>query len=166
MSANVNNERDNGFRFSHIGLCVSDMERAVAFYRDGLGFTEGIALPLNDEHRDLVGVDDGVELRGRAQYVRLDGLLLELIEMESPESVPASAHAVRPMHHRGMTHLSLHVDDIDSAIETLTTHGGTYLEQTRLDLEWPETSGVCLFCLDPDGNRVELMHFTNKVDFG
>lgn len=139
------------------------------FLPDGLGFTEGAELPLTDEHRDLVGVEEGVELRGRAQYVRLDGLLLELIEMDSPQTTRASAHEVRPMHHRGMTHLSLHVNniiDIDSAIETLTAHGGTYLESTRFDLEWPETSGVCLFCLDPDGNRVELMQFTNEVDFG
>ncbi|MFF1880674.1 VOC family protein [Pseudarthrobacter sp. NPDC058196] len=166
MTANINDERGAGFRFSHIGLCVSDIKRAVTFYRDGLGFTEGIARPITNDHRDLIGVDDGVDLRGSTQYLRLDGLLLELIELESPESIPASAHAVRPMHHRGMTHLSLHVNDIDTAIETLTTHGGTYLEQTRLDIKWPESSAVVLFCLDPDGNRVELMHFTNEVDFG
>ena len=27
-------------RLSHLGLCVSDLERSVAFYRDGLGFAE------------------------------------------------------------------------------------------------------------------------------
>ncbi|MGW9265427.1 VOC family protein [Gordonia terrae] len=145
---------------------MSDIGRAVAFYCDGLGFTEGAALPLTDEHRDLVGVDDGVELRGRAQYARLGGLLLEFIEMDSPQTTRESTHAVRPMNRHGMTHLSLHVDDIDSAVDTVTAHGGTYLEETRLELNWPETSGVCAFCLDPDGNRVELMMFENKVDFG
>ena len=29
------------FEQSHIGICVSDLEKSLAFYRDGLGFEEG-----------------------------------------------------------------------------------------------------------------------------
>jgi len=31
------------FEQSHIGICVSDMERALRFYRQGLGFAKGRA---------------------------------------------------------------------------------------------------------------------------
>ena len=29
------------FEQSHIGICVSDLEKSLAFYRDGLGFEDG-----------------------------------------------------------------------------------------------------------------------------
>jgi catechol 2,3-dioxygenase-like lactoylglutathione lyase family enzyme len=33
-------------RFSHLGLCVADLERSLRFYRDGLGFRERSSLDV------------------------------------------------------------------------------------------------------------------------
>ncbi len=50
--------------FSHLGICVSDLERSERFYCEGLGFEEVTAHQVGNEFAALMEVDD-VELRSR-----------------------------------------------------------------------------------------------------
>jgi hypothetical protein len=35
------------FEQSHLGICVSNLERSLTFYRDGLGFQDGPSFEIN-----------------------------------------------------------------------------------------------------------------------
>ena len=48
------------FRPSHVGLCVTDLDRSLRFYCDGLGFEKAEGFALDDT--TLPGLDRGLEV--------------------------------------------------------------------------------------------------------
>jgi catechol 2,3-dioxygenase-like lactoylglutathione lyase family enzyme len=138
-------------RLSHHGLCVSELERALAFYRDGLGFHEVARLDFADPGTQrLLGLPGA---RLEAVYLRRDGTTLELLHFPSP-----GTHLVRgprPMNQVGLTHLSFLVNDLDAALEKLRALGACVLEDTRLGRDGPGPKAI--FVTDPDGTRIELV---------
>lgn len=136
------------FAQSHIGICVSDLDAALRFYRDGLGCEEGPRFEINQPIAETTG-----EVRLVTQFVRSGEMRLELLAFDSPkaEGTPSSKR-----YDLGLTHLSFVVDDIDDAAARLVEHGGTIVEGTRST----SRSGLhVIFIADPDGTRVELMAF-------
>lgn len=149
-------------RYSHIGVCVSDMERAKRFYREGLGFSEGIAMTNGDDLCHFVGVPGPMEMI--SQFMTLGGLNLELLAFPSP-GLAAAATVPRAMNQVGMTHLSFYVSDVDETAKKLESLGGYILHQTRNDNDdfaGQSISVSALFCTDPDGTRIELMCFSDN----
>jgi catechol 2,3-dioxygenase-like lactoylglutathione lyase family enzyme len=138
-------------RFSHVGLCVADLERALRFWRDGLGFRERSSLDVAGAAAEtLLGLRD---LELRAVYLERDGLRLELLHFASPG---ARDHpALRAMNQVGLTHLSLRVDDLDATLARLEGCGGRVLAETRVAIPVAKTRAA--FVLDPDGTRIELV---------
>ena len=131
---------------SHFGLCVSDLERSVGFYRDALEFTEVARLRFDDDGtRQLLALPPGGVLE--AVYLDREGWRLELLHFPTPGSLPGDVP--RPMNRTGLTHLSFVVASLPDVIANIQAHGGSILEATRLE-------GV-VFALDPDGTRLELM---------
>ncbi len=133
-------------RLTHIGLCVSDVERSLDFYR-ALGFEEDPRRPRVSMRggmaADLLGIPD-VALE--AVYLVKDGATLELLGFPEPGVVGGG---LREMNRLGLTHLSLEVDDLDAAAARIVEAGGRILAESRIP--------VALFALDPDGTRIELV---------
>jgi lactoylglutathione lyase len=136
---------------SHVGVCVSDLERSMRFYCDGLGFQPAERYDMTSETvpglDKLVEVDAPVSLV--SQFLRLGSVQIELLWYpdRAPVGTPSATRA-----QLGLTHLSFVVDDIEEAAAALARHGGTVLEHTR-----PGGGTQMLFLADPDGTRVELM---------
>jgi glyoxylase I family protein len=145
-------------RLSHIGICVSDLEKSVAFYRDALGFRERSALDVSGAEADTLLELESVELR--AVYLERDGTRIELLRFEAPEST--GGPGPRPVNQLGLTHLSLRVDDLDAAIRAVEQAGGRCLSGTRIENARFRTSAV--FVLDPDGLRIELLDAPGAPD--
>lgn len=138
-------------RLSHHGLCVSDLERALPFYRDGLGFAEVSRLRFADAGtQKLLGIP-GVVLE--AVYLRRDGTTLELLHFPQPGTQLAAGP--RPLNQVGLTHLSFLVSDLDGVLAKLRALGATVLEATRLDSQGKGSNAI--FVTDPDGTRIELV---------
>ena len=138
-------------RLSHHGLCVSDLERALPFYRDGLGFAEVSRLRFADAGTEkLLGIP-GVVLE--AVYLRRDGTTLELLHFPQPGTQLAAGP--RPLNQVGLTHLSFLVSDLDGVLAKLRALGATVLEATRLDSQGKGSNAI--FVTDPDGTRIELV---------
>lgn len=138
-------------RPSHLGLCVADLDAAMRFYCDGLGFTAAERFDLDDDM--LPGLGASLEVDGHvavaSQFIRLGDMAIELLHYASPT---ASGTPSTSRGQLGLTHLAFHVDDLGSSLARAVEHGGTLLETTRGSL------GVELvFLADPDGTRVELM---------
>ncbi len=139
----------------HVGLCVSDLNRSIRFYRDGLGFEEAGGLEISGEPTaSLVEISD---LELRAVYLDRDGLRIELLHYPSPGSVGVAE--ARPMNQLGLTHMAVRVENLDDAIAKLTALGGTALEHTRI--RDPEYNSEIIYLTDPDGTRLELVQVPN-----
>lgn len=138
---------------SHRGICVSDLEASLRFYREGLGFEphadHGVLDgPLMEQTMELPGV--------RLHPVMLrhpDGPIIELLHFEAPAAFGPRER--RPTIQYGLVHLSFRVDDMDEAAERLRKAGGHVFEETRG--HYAEGGATMLYCTDPDGVRIELM---------
>ena len=69
-------------RLTHVGLCVADARRSLAFYRDALDFRFARELEVKGEPSDtLLRLRD---VRLRAIYLERDGFCIELLHYASP----------------------------------------------------------------------------------
>lgn len=140
-------------RVTHVGLCVSDMERSIRFYRDTLGFRAAEDFP--DVHVENEPAATLLQLPGvklHAVYLERDGLRLELLHYERPRSPVAPPR--RTMSDLGFTHLSIRVPDVDAAAAELEAAGASVQRETLLDLGGLR---VAVFVRDPDGLPIELV---------
>jgi glyoxylase I family protein len=138
-------------RFSHVGLCVRDLERSLRFYREGLGFQEVSAVDVAGEPSATLLELPGVALRAR--FLERDGARLELLHYTEPAAVGGDAPA--PMNRLGLTHLSVRVDDLDAALARLAALGAAVRTGTRIGVAAVRAHAV--FVTDPDGTRIELV---------
>ena len=136
---------------SHVGICVSDWKRSLAFYHDVLGFRYVNELEVKGEPSETLLRLKRVDLR--AIYLEREGVRIELLHYVSPGH--RGERTPRPMNQLGLTHLSLRVDDLDALLEELRRAGVHVLEQTRIDIEEAHTRAI--FIADPDGTLIELV---------
>jgi lactoylglutathione lyase len=129
--------------YSHIGLCVADLERSRRFYEDVFGFRPAFELRTDGPQTpQLLRLDAPLTLD--AVYLWLDGLLLELLAFDRTDRA-----SPRAMNEPGLTHLSLFVDDLDATIDAVEHHGGCVRADTNI--------GVAVFVEDPDGQAIEVI---------
>jgi lactoylglutathione lyase len=134
---------DGGAVLNHVGQATADLERAIAFYGEVLGFTLERRMRLPDEAvSDFLGVAAPVGLE--AAYLRCGPFVLELMAFDRDGNPP---RADRVFNEPGLTHLSVSVDDLDATVERLEAHGGTVV--TRLPR--------AVMARDPDGQLIELL---------
>jgi len=138
-------------RLTHIGICVSDWERSLHFYRDVLGFTYRSELRVAGEPSDTLLQLRNVDLH--AIYLERDGTRIELLHYASPghrgDATP------RPMNQLGLTHLSLRVDNLAATLDELRQAGVRVLDTSRIDI--PTFEAAAVFITDPDGTLIELV---------
>ena len=139
-------------RFSHLGICVTDLDRAQRFYCEALGFVPAEAHEVGEEFGRLMELE-GVRLR--SQFLRRDGLAVELLCFASPPCVGEPTR--RPMNRLGLTHLSLRVDDVDAVVARVEESGGAVVSGSRTTMGEGHTLLDFVYCTDPDGTRIELM---------
>ncbi|OCC24448.1 hypothetical protein MB02_07690 [Croceicoccus estronivorus] len=141
-------------RMSHRGICVSDLATAERFYRDALGFEEHLDYGIL-EGADMERTMELPGVRLRAKMLRHpSGPVIELLHFLEPEaSGPRERNSALGY---GLFHISFYVDDIDAAAQKVRDAGGAVIEETRV--QDPDSGIILLYCTDPDGVRVELMH--------
>jgi catechol 2,3-dioxygenase-like lactoylglutathione lyase family enzyme len=138
-------------RVTHVGVCVSDLERSIDFYRHRLGFQYLSRIHLVGEPSDSLLALQGVDLH--AAYLERDGFRLELLGFVSPGSEPLVPP--RRMNHLGFTHLSLRVTQLDEMVERLREEGVQVFDRTRIDI--PARGSAAVMITDPDGLWIELV---------
>ena len=138
-------------RVTHIGVCVSDPERSLRFYRDVLGFRYLSELRVTGEPSDTLLQLEQVDLR--AIYLERDGTRIELLHYASPGH--QGADAPRPMNQLGLTHLSFRVADLEALLNDLRKAGVRILDRTHIDI--PAFQAAAIFITDPDGTLIELV---------
>jgi catechol 2,3-dioxygenase-like lactoylglutathione lyase family enzyme len=138
-------------RIFFITLAVDDLDRAVAFYRDGLGWpTEGIG--GQEFHDEVTGAD------GTIAFFKLDGgLLLGLYERTN-----LAKDASLPLGPRSSTEFSLGLPagsraDVDKLLKQVEAAGGTLTAPAHMR-PFGVYSG---YFADPDGHLFEIAWDSN-----
>ena len=129
---------------NHVGLCVTDLDRARRFYTEALGFTFVRDLQPPDALTGQLLEIDQPNLT--AVYLALGDFTLELLHYDRAGN---PAFRARVMNEPGLTHLSLTVDDLPAALDRVRAAGGSVLDPTNV--------GVAVLVRDPDGQLVELL---------
>ncbi|HTO52177.1 MAG TPA: VOC family protein [Myxococcota bacterium] len=138
-------------RVGHVGICVSDLPRALEFYCDLLGFRPlseaTVADSLSAKLLRLPAVDQ------TTVFVERDGVRLALFAFREPRALGSGR--VRAMNETGMAALMLRVESLDALVEKIRAAGFRILDDTRI--EHPDYGSKLLFVCDPDGMLVELI---------
>ena len=144
----------------HIGICVSDMERSLRFWRDGLGFEILREFEFRGSSwRRILELD---ELELTSKIIRRDHMTLELLHFVKPGAMGSSER--RPMNQLGFTHIAVWVSDLDAAAERVREYGGSIAQSTYTTFDHPKLKGRWVMGTDPDGVRVELLQYPAGED--
>jgi catechol 2,3-dioxygenase-like lactoylglutathione lyase family enzyme len=143
--------------FCHLVVGVTDMDRALAFYRDTLGMEVVFETLISGEPFDAV-LQATRKREGRVVGGLLGGLMVELLSLgPKPDGTPDAAKPAR----RGSTgihNVSLSVTDLDDTHRRITAAGYTP-DQAPFEI-----GGVRMFFVkDPDGTPVEFIELPKGV---
>jgi glyoxylase I family protein len=149
--------------FSHVGVCVSDLDRSTAFYTRVLGFRELFTVELGPE------VAPTMEIEGRftSRMLTRDDVRVELLHWIEPGW--QGDRARRPMNQLGMTHLCFRVEDIEDLFVSAERFGGCAHRDTLSVMEGagPNRGPVTtVYLSDPDGVRIECISGTPDLAAG
>ncbi len=136
----------------HTGITVSDLDKAIALFRDALGLGVSPTLHCSGEMFEQITGIPGCVID--IAYVTLPGHTVELLCYANPKDKKSSA--LRPCDN-GHMHLSLNVSDIDATIARLRRHGFEPVNpvQTVADGELAGTRAI--YTRGPDNLIIELM---------
>lgn len=133
--------------FCHLVIGVTDMDRALAFYRDVLGMEVVFESLISGEPFDAV-LHATRKQEGRVVGGLLGGLMVELLSLGAKPSGPAPPRRGIV----GLQNISLSVTDLDDTHRRIVAAGCTP------DQEPFEIGGVRMFFVkDPDGTPVEFI---------
>ena len=144
----------------HVGVCVSNLERSLRFWRDGLGFEVLRKWQFRGSLWRRVLELDSLDLH--SVIMRRDHMTLELMCFDEPGHVGTPERV--PMNQLGFTHLAIWTSDLDAAAKRVVEYGGRLIEETRTVFDHPKLTGRWLMATDPDGVRLELMQYPEGED--
>lgn len=148
-------------RAIHTGMVVSDIDKSIAFYRDGLGLSVTDKIRHAGEHVSrLVGIQvSGVHLA----FVSLPNWEIELLQYDVPAGNARSSSRPSDI---GCMHLSLQVESVDRALVTMAGAGFYPVGVVMSPQSGPRKGGKIVYTQDPDGNVIELAEMPSKGSEG
>jgi len=127
----------------HVGIAVSDLPAALAFYRDALGLEIEAPEEVTSQHV-------------RARFIPTGQASLELLEATTPDSPIAGFVAKRGP---GLHHITLRVEDIYAALAQLTAHGARLVDQQPR----PGAEGALVAFVHPSSAHGVLVELKQNV---
>ena len=141
-----------------VGVTVNDLDRAVDFYSNVLGFERVSEVEVTGEkYERLYGV---FGLRLRTATLRLGDERIELMEFLAPRGRPIPADS--KSNDGWFQHVAIIVSDMDRAYRHLRQHKVQHASSgPQLLPAWnPNAGGIEAFYFrDPDGNHLEVLRF-------
>lgn len=134
----------------HTGIVVTDMEKALVFYRDLLGLKVAKDFKEEGDYIDSISGLSGV----RVWMVKLtvdNGSMVELLQYLSH---PREARDNPQICDIGCSHIAFTVDDIDKEYKRLSKNGVKFNCPPYIS---PDGYAKVTFCHDPDGTSIELV---------
>ena len=150
--------------FSHVGVCVRDLDTSTRFYEDVFGFRQLYSMDFVED--EVAATMERSGAFTSRMLIRGD-LRVELLWWHDTDDLRASwpAPTRRAMSTPGFTHLSFRVDSVDDLSELAERAGGAVWPLTLTVLGDPDDPAAVrlLYLTDPDGNRIEVMSGTPEL---
>ena len=131
----------------HVAISVSNIDKALEFYTEGLGFelVQQAELESDSKANRVIGLDN---INAKMRMLKAPNAFIELWQYSNPE--PKDLRS-RPCDY-GYPHIALQVDDIDAEYERLKGHGMEFVGEP---VHYGDT-GAAIYGRDPSGNIIEL----------
>src|SRR5437667_8439163 len=137
----------------HTGITVSNLERALTFWRDVLGFElSHTAHQTGEMAKEITGVA-GAEIK-LAVLKTPGGHKIELLEYLAPSD---RKHAEVRACDVGHVHVALLVDDLDAILENIGAAGWKAAGKPQALKTGPNAGKRVVYVRDPDGTTIEFM---------
>ena len=135
---------------NHVALSVPDMDTALSFYCDLLGFKmlTDTGWPAGTESADRILAVEGTS--ARICHIGVENLMIELFQFGDCE--PQAQNPDRPVIDHGITHFCLAVTGLDEEYTRLTEAGMRFHSPPQIVGPGVRT----VYGRDPFGNVVEL----------
>ncbi|MBR2782386.1 MAG: VOC family protein [Oscillospiraceae bacterium] len=144
--------------FGHLAINVSNLEQAMDFYCGLLGMKPLFEIRIPSDIAERQPDSPFASLAGKVsiQYLQFpDGTLLELFHPRPETDLNSGGPNYDKL---GFVHLSIVVDDLQAWAAYLQEHGVPLDSAIRMGPDRTYT----LWIKDPDGNRIELMEYTDE----
>ena len=136
----------------HLGLTVTDLAAAVAFF-------EALGMQLEGKaHMEGEFVDGVIGLDGSRSDIAMmrtpdDRYRIEFSEFQTPQSIDGSSHA--PINALGLRHVAFVVDDLDDTLARIKPHGAEVVRNVE------NYEGILRTCYvrGPEGVLIELCEY-------
>ena len=142
-----------GLALHHTAIVVRDLDRSIAFYETFFGGrVETILRDIDDPQ--IAQLHELEDARFTLAFVRIGPTRLELFQFERPtdgQSLPDRANDF------GVRHICFEVADVAAAYARMTAQGVRFTRPPYTVADGDAQGTVLVFCVDPDGTRVELL---------
>ena len=136
----------------HTGITVANLDRALTFWRDVLGFElSHRAHQTGELASEITGVP-GAEIS--LAVLKGYGHKIELLEYRAP---PDRQHLQPRPCDLGSLHIALVVDNLDAVLETITASGWQAAGKPQTLTVGPNSGKRVVYVRDPDGTTIEFM---------
>ena len=148
----------------HVAITVKDMDKSIAFYRDGLGLSIFQDKVISGPEVDRSLMEPGAEVR---MVLLMDetGNMIELLGWQSPPATERPPEHMR-FNSTGLVEVAFMVNDMEQAEESLAKAGYSFrtpVWRFGSDLEdYGGAEAKIRYVEDPDGVQVELMQVVMK----
>ena len=145
----------------HTGITVSNLERALEFWQNVLGFEFSHRAHQSGEMVEQITGVKGAELK-LAVVKAPDGHKIELLEYLAPPDRKKHAD-LRPCD-VGHVHVALTVENLDAILEKIAASGWKAAGKPQTLKTGPNAGKRVVYVRDPDGTTIEFMEMPKKVD--
>ena len=134
----------------HVGIVVTNLNKALHFYRDLLGLKVTNKMVERGDYIDKISGLKNVKVT-TVKMAAGDGNLVELLYFHSH---PVKTIIKKEMYEVGISHVAFTVDNIDVEYRRLLKAGVQFNAPPQIS---PDGYAKVTFCKDPDGNLIELV---------
>lgn len=140
-----------------LGVHVSDIEAAAAFYADVIGFREAEGFTVTADFARTAGLSDGQPLAVRV-FVLGDGESATRLKlMEFPGVEPKTSDNTYVHSRLGFRYLTIFIEDTNEALARLRAAGLAPVADGPVLIGEDPAGDYLTVVRDPDGNLIELI---------
>lgn len=140
---------EHGLELHHTAIVVTDLDRAIAFYTKRFGATVEWIKDVSDP--SIAALHELSSARFTHAFLRFGPTRLELLRFDEPSD---GRRVQRRANDLGINHICFACPDVAAMYDTLCAHE---VEFSRPPHSIVAAGTVLAFCVDPEGNRIELL---------
>ena len=158
-NANIQAEEETPFSNPRVdfGIVVSDIDKALKFYKDALGLQERKGFEVSAEKAAAAGLTDTLPLKIHVLQLG-EGDAATRVKLMQVKASPGKRTDNRFIHSTyGVSYLTMYVKDMDASLARAKKHGVKPIAKGPVDLVGDGSGAFLAIVRDPDGNLVELV---------